>query len=45
MQDQVQEPHAVDLYVTPQVIQLDKVAVVTLGKYAEDSAGQGKYFE
>ncbi|WP_107248172.1 putative RiPP precursor [Carbonactinospora thermoautotrophica] len=35
----------VDFYTTPQVIELDSVAVVTLGKYAEDSADQGKYFE
>ncbi|MGH3924383.1 MAG: hypothetical protein ACRDTT_16225, partial [Pseudonocardiaceae bacterium] len=38
MQDQVQEQHAVDPYVSPQVIELDKVAVVTLGKYGEDEA-------
>ncbi|MGH8886952.1 MAG: lasso RiPP family leader peptide-containing protein [Egibacteraceae bacterium] len=36
---------AVELYVTPQVIELGEVAVMTLGKYAEDSADQGKYFE
>jgi len=44
VQDQAHE-HTVDPYVTPQLIELDKVAVVTLGKYAEDSADQGKYFE
>ena len=32
-------------YTTPRVVELDAVSVVTLGKYAEDSADKGRYFE
>ncbi len=32
-------------YTSPQLIELDAVSKVTLGKYAEDSADQGRYFE
>jgi hypothetical protein len=32
-------------YIPPQLIDLDKAGNVTLGKYAEDSADQGRYFE
>lgn len=32
-------------YVPPQMIKLDSVTQVTLGKYAEDSADQDRYFE
>ncbi|MFF0505940.1 hypothetical protein ACFYUH_20380 [Streptomyces fimicarius] len=32
-------------YTAPQLIELDAVSKVTLGKYAEDSADQGRYFE
>lgn len=34
-----------DEYTAPQVIELASVAETTLGKYAEDSADQGRYFE
>jgi hypothetical protein len=33
------------IYTPPQLIELDEVSKVTLGKYAEDSADQGRYFE
>ncbi|RII06964.1 hypothetical protein DSC45_34620 [Streptomyces sp. YIM 130001] len=32
-------------YAVPQLIELDAVSKVTLGKYAEDSSDQGRYFE
>lgn len=32
-------------YSAPQLIELDTVSKVTLGKYAEDSADKGRYFE
>jgi hypothetical protein len=32
-------------YAAPQLIELDTVSKVTLGKYAEDSADKGRYFE
>ncbi|MER7399690.1 hypothetical protein ABT381_29745 [Streptomyces sp. NPDC000151] len=32
-------------YRAPQLIELDVVSQVTLGKYAEDSADKGRYFE
>jgi hypothetical protein len=32
-------------YTAPQLIELDVVSKVTLGKYAEDSADKGRYFE
>ncbi|UQA91530.1 hypothetical protein [Streptomyces halobius] len=32
-------------YTAPQLIALDVVSKVTLGKYAEDSADKGRYFE
>lgn len=32
-------------YSSPQLIELDAVSKVTLGKYAEDSADKGRYFE
>lgn len=32
-------------YVTPVVADLGSVAEVTLGKYAEDSQDEGRYFE
>ncbi|TQK45289.1 hypothetical protein FBY35_6848 [Streptomyces sp. SLBN-118] len=32
-------------YTAPQLIDLDVVSKVTLGKYAEDSADKGRYFE
>jgi hypothetical protein len=35
---------AAEPYVAPQLIELDEVAVVTLGKYAEDK-DKGRYFE
>ena len=38
-------PAVAEPYVAPQVIELDAVSVVTLGKYAEDSADKGRYFE
>jgi hypothetical protein len=34
-----------DQYVPPQLIELDEATQVTLGKYAEDSADQDRYFE
>jgi hypothetical protein len=36
---------AAEPYVAPELIELDEVAVVTLGKYAEDTADQDRYFE
>ncbi|MGI5352171.1 hypothetical protein ACQEU8_28860 [Streptomyces sp. CA-250714] len=32
-------------YVAPVLIEIDTVADVTLGKYAEDSQDKGRYFE
>lgn len=32
-------------YEVPVVIELDATSEVTLGKYAEDSKDQGRYFE
>lgn len=32
-------------YSAPQLIELDAVSKVALGKYAEDSADKGRYFE
>ena len=32
-------------YDAPRLVELEEVAVVTLGKYAEDSADKGRYFE
>jgi hypothetical protein len=32
-------------YIAPQLIELDVLSKVTLGKYAEDSADKGRYFE
>ncbi|MDI3405946.1 hypothetical protein [Streptomyces cavernicola] len=32
-------------YAAPQLIELDAVSKVTLGKYAEDSSDKGRYFE
>ncbi|MEV0598500.1 hypothetical protein AB0I82_04235 [Streptomyces sp. NPDC050315] len=34
-----------EAYSAPQLIELDVVSKVTLGKYAEDSADKGRYFE
>jgi len=34
-----------EAYVAPQLIEIDAVSKVTLGKYAEDSADKGRYFE
>ncbi|MEU7488081.1 hypothetical protein [Streptomyces sp. NPDC042319] len=36
---------APEAYSAPRLIELDVVSRVTLGKYAEDSADQGRYFE
>ncbi len=32
-------------YVSPQLVELGETSKVTLGKYAEDSQDQGRYFE
>ncbi|MBT2397978.1 hypothetical protein [Streptomyces sp. ISL-100] len=34
-----------ETYSAPQLFELDVVSKVTLGKYAEDSADKGRYFE
>ncbi|GAA2112103.1 hypothetical protein GCM10009802_10080 [Streptomyces synnematoformans] len=34
-----------DTYATPVLVELEQVSKVTLGKYAEDSADKGRYFE
>jgi hypothetical protein len=34
-----------DQYMPPRLIELDAVTKVTLGKYAEDSADEDRYFE
>ena len=45
--DVAEKPHAgtPEDYSAPQLIELDVVSKVTLGKYAEDSADKGRYFE
>jgi hypothetical protein len=40
-----QNPGTAEGYSAPQLIELDVVSKVTLGKYAEDSADKGRYFE
>ncbi|MFC7308970.1 lasso RiPP family leader peptide-containing protein [Streptomyces monticola] len=36
---------AAPVYEPPEVIELGSVQEITLGKYAEDSQDQGRYFE
>lgn len=51
MTDHVDAEHSTEgattreVYSAPQLIELDVVSKVTLGKYAEDSADKGRYFE
>ncbi|MGW1495310.1 hypothetical protein [Streptomyces sp. NPDC002402] len=48
MNEHVSEEHGPEVredYTAPQLIELDAVSKVTLGKYAEDSADKGRYFE
>ncbi len=35
----------VEEYMTPELIELGETSEVTLGKYAEDSQDEGRYFE
>lgn len=35
----------VEQYVSPELVELGETAEVTLGKWAEDSQDQGRYFE
>jgi hypothetical protein len=34
-----------EVYTPPVLVELDAMSEVTLGKYAEDSADKGRYFE
>lgn len=40
-----QNDERIDTYTTPVLFELEQVSNVTLGKYAEDSADKGRYFE